>query len=69
MVERNKLYLLCGDHTLEETYAVLREFWETFLRIHPTYIAALLFADGVDSSRCIPVYIHIDEGRGSLHVD
>ena len=65
MVKRHKLSILIGERSLQETYDMLKECWETFLKIFPMHNMAKRIADGtIDPSRAIPMYTHIDEGRG-----
>lgn len=70
MVDRHQLFRLIGNRPTANNYGTaedtLDEFWKHFLKVHPDYWLAEEFASGrMNPRRVIPVYTHIDEGRGT----
>jgi hypothetical protein len=69
MVSCGQLYRLMGNdasfNDLNKAGDTLEEFWKCYLRIHPDYWLASEFEAGrLNPRRVIPVYTHLDEGRG-----
>lgn len=62
LLERAPHILLAG-HDLEESEkwkAVFREFWDNYQSVNPDHV---IYTNGMDTSMCIPYFLHGDEGR------
>ena len=67
MVDRKQLHRLLGGTSPEKVKPVLKSFWEIFLKLHPDCTVKKQFEDGtLQPETTIPVYFHMDEGRGRL---
>ena len=64
MVDHNAWHIVCGltrPNPVREQ-AILTEFWQRYRALHPEH--QLFTLAGVDWSRCAPLLLHGDEGRG-----
>lgn len=67
MAENNVWHALCGLHKpdAERERAILEAFWRNYRALHPTHKMWDLVDSGrLDVSRCAPLLLHGDEGRG-----
>ena len=59
MARMNDMGHLLGGHSLTQAKSMLLNFWSKFRAIHPQH---QLWAEERDLSKCIPIFLHGDEG-------
>ena len=67
LVDYNVWHLLCGLRKADppRERCILLEFWQRFRKLRPTHeVFKLADSNRLDLSRCAPLMVHGDEGRG-----
>jgi hypothetical protein len=69
MVKQGRLSRLYGGMARDTVHENLQDFWKNFHTIRPSHFAKERFENGsMMANRTVPVYTHIDEGRGIFDV-